>query len=284
MYTLSAAHHLAHLAEIAQKKRKKIIIWGASIGPLPDGDHARLLRHFRKADLITCREPETRKFLAQNSLDADVVDVADPAFAVALDDFPRATQKNRVRFGVNLSPLTAGDRDPDSVMLLQAEVLTGLVARYNADVLLIPHVVSDTDVSDDDLRYLNRLHASCPPETRKFVSVADTSGGYLAVKRPLRQCDLVIASRMHCAINAVSEGTPVIFAAYSNKAFGMCEYVYGNRNWIVDIGEIRSDVILPLVDQMLRSLETVRLYLSRRVEMMRADAFNANSRLKQLGQ
>lgn len=54
------------------------------------------------------------------------------------------------------------------------------------------------------------------------------------------RCDFVIAARMHCAVNAVSTGVPALFLAYSEKAKGMAEYVYGSNEPVIPLMDFEN--------------------------------------------
>ena len=45
---------------------------------------------------------------------------------------------------------------------------------------------------------------------------------------------------MHCAINAVTRGCPTLLLSYSEKAKGMAEFIYGNRNAVVDLNSFEN--------------------------------------------
>ena len=56
---------------------------------------------------------------------------------------------------------------------------------------------------------------------------------------------------MHCAINAVSVGVPTIFLAYSKKAYGMVEYVYGNSKWVVPLKDVKNTDMVSLINEIM---------------------------------
>ena len=75
------------------------------------------------------------------------------------------------------------------------------------------------------------------------VEVVEDDLGFIGTKEILSNCDIVIAARMHCAINAVSLNVPTIFLAYSKKAEGMAEYVYGDNRWTLPLKEFDENII-----------------------------------------
>ena len=71
----------------------------------------------------------------------------------------------------------------------------------------------------------------------------------------MRECKIVISARMHCAINAVCENIPTIFLSYSQKSIGMCQYVYGTKEWVVPINNAEIELIPKIELMMLKNLE-----------------------------
>ena len=55
---------------------------------------------------------------------------------------------------------------------------------------------------------------------------------------------------MHCAINSISIGIPTIFLAYSRKAYGMSEYIYGNSNWVIPLKNSNEELI-PKINELI---------------------------------
>ena len=85
---------------------------------------------------------------------------------------------------------------------------------------------------------------------REKVTITDDNT-FLSVKNDLSQCSIVVAARMHCAINSLSEGIPTILLSYSSKAKGMCEFVYGNTKWVYDVKKLNDIKFINLIKDML---------------------------------
>src|SRR6185295_15612118 len=73
----------------------------------------------------------------------------------------------------------------------------------------------------------------------------------------LKDYDLVIATRMHMAILALSVGTPVLPIAYEFKMRELFERL-GQERWVQDIEVISGDALIYAVDQFLRELPEIR--------------------------
>ncbi|MCE7700037.1 MAG: polysaccharide pyruvyl transferase family protein [Methanobacterium paludis] len=245
---------LIHFGEAVKAHEKKFVIWGASIGPFEGYPKAKkaFVNQLCQADFIISREPVTTRYLKSLGI-KNVTECADPAFAVPK---PKDIKKNdlhpKVHIGINLSPLSSSysfKSNMNDVIKKQADLVTSLIKEFDAQVTLIPHVVCDFDVNDDDLRYLKQIKSQIDIDVKDHVDLIENDIGFLGTKEILSNCDVVIAARMHCAINAISIGVPTIFLAYSKKAYGMAEYVYGNNKWVIPLKDFKNKDIVELINQ-----------------------------------
>jgi polysaccharide pyruvyl transferase WcaK-like protein len=164
----------------------------------------------------------------------------------------------------------------------QAGMVERIVQRYKTRVILIPHVVCDFGEGDDDLRYLRRVREAIAGPCKDRVEILDSDPGFIATKKTLIQCDLVIAARMHCAINAMAAHVPTLLLSYSQKSLGMCEYIYGRRDWVHPIDAFGSDACLATVGRMLEAREQIQASLAARIPEVQADARRPLQALKRL--
>lgn len=263
------------------------VIWGASIGPFETNEEAKrlIVNHLRRVSLITVREPVTIGYLAGLGIERNVVACADPAFAVNTPVIRVARSSHR-RIGVNYSPLSLAfalaDGEADQFTEKQATALARLASQFDADLVLIPHVVCDFASIDDDRRYADRLRSLLTKLTMKEVRLVDDDPGFCGLRDTLLSCDIVIAARMHCAINAMSLGIPTLLAAYSQKAVGMARYVYGHDRWMLPVEATAGETIVTKGGELLAEQEQVHRQLLERLPAIRADAQKAVSALRSL--
>ncbi|MCM1515617.1 MAG: polysaccharide pyruvyl transferase family protein [Paraprevotella sp.] len=233
---------LPRFLEKCQRKGLRYVLWGASVGKFETNPEALRFfsRHLRKVDLIVAREPETMAYLQTLGLSANSVLAPDPAFSVLPMRQPRTYGHVRT-LGLNLSPLSVRYKYATAEDALQAQTaaVERLVSALDVDVLLIPHVLDTIDV-DNDLTYMQQIYANLSASCRQRVSVVDCDPGFVGLKKSISACDFVIAARMHCAINAVTCGCPTLLLSYSEKAKGMAEFIYGNREAVIDLSEFED--------------------------------------------
>lgn len=248
---------LIHFGEFVKSRGKKLVIWGASIGPFEGYPKAKkaFVDHLNQVDLITSREPVTTRYLKSLGI-KNIIECADPAFAVPK---PKNIRKKDLNFdnlhiGINLSPTSSiysFKSDMNKITKIQANLITKIIKNCDAEITLIPHVICDYDMKDDDLRYLRLIKSQIDEDVNNRVDIVDGDIGFLGTKKILADCDVVIAARMHCAINAVSVGVPTIFLAYSKKAYGMAEYVYGNNKWIISLEKLSNEVLIKKIKEII---------------------------------
>ena len=252
---------LVQFGEYALRKNKKLIIFGASIGPFGEYKPAKnyFLNHLKKIDLIVAREKRCVDYLKDNSIEKNVCFMPDPAFFV---EFSEKMQDSYEYIGINLSPLSLlelyGEGYDKNVKRITS-IIENIAAKSGLPILLIPHVISSIHFNDNDLIFMENIYCKLNLSTQKVTSICEPHG-FLEAKRLLRKCRVVVAARMHCAINAVSEGTPTIFLTYSEKAKGMARYIYGDDRWQIPLEEI-EDRLVNMVYKLLKDEAKERDFL-----------------------
>ena len=254
-------NHLVNFCDEAISRGKKVVVYGASVGPF--GKYKKAVDYYeknlRKYEKILCREQDSVDYLKSLGLN-NMTFFPDPAFTVRL---AQTEEVEKQYIGVNLSPLSLnetngsyGEKEVKSMALL----MDRLIDETGEKLLFVSHVVSKNP-NDNDYLFLRKVCNEM--ENKEKVSFADYSGGFLGIKKQLRECKIVISARMHCAINAVCENIPTLFLSYSQKSIGMCKYVYGNDKWVIKLGDINTDLISK-TKELLNDRENINRQLSDR--------------------
>lgn len=230
---------LVSFCDKAIKKGKEVIVYGASVGPW--GEYQKAVDYninaLSKYKLILCREKETIEYLKSKGLN-NVMFFPDPAFQIRVRE---TNKKNYI--GINFSPLSLkelyGSYD-DAYVKKISTLMDRLYETTSINLMFIPHVLSKNE-SDNDLLFMKKIVKYMKHYDK--VIFADTSEGFIGVKKYISQCYVVIAARMHCAINAIDENIPAIFLSYSQKSIGMCKYIYGNDEYLIPLKDIEKELI-----------------------------------------
>ena len=292
IYTLSPTADYSmsfpKFGDAARRKGIPYLLWGASVGPFTENPNAEraFTKHLKGLSLITARETATVDYLRSLGIRDNVVPCADPAYVVAPEIKANGIrQGDKFTIGINLSPLSIRhtDHPEKEAIRAQAKTIEGLIKAFDARIVLIPHVVCDFNEGDDDCRYLRKIQQAIAPEYQEAVTLLESDPGFVGTKKELVKCDLVIAARMHCAINALAAHVPTILVAYSRKAVGMCQYVYGNGDWVLPLSEFSNEGVLEeKVRCMKNQRSAIRDYLNKRIPEIQKDSYRPMQMLKEL--
>lgn len=262
--TYQYVNKMVEFGELAKKQGKKIIIYGASIGPF--GEYAKakdyFISHLKKVDLIICREQYSIDYLNENGVNDNVEFLPDPAYLVEykIDEY-----KQKKYIGINLSALSIyeiyGSLE-DGVIDKVCKLLKFASEKLNSPLMLIPHVYSPYDRLDNDYDFLKRIYNKLPHEVQKDVKLVKPIS-FIDVKNYLIECKIVVAARMHCAVNAIIESIPTLFLSYSIKSKGMAEFIYNDLHWFLPLNEMENN-LLELIKELDANNERVQNQLIER--------------------
>lgn len=259
-------NHLIDFCNRAIQCGKKVVVYGASVGPW--GEYGRAIKYFtdnmKKYDAILCREYSSVEYLESLGFE-NALFFPDPAFQLG------EGKKGEGKYiGINLSPLSVRElygAGGDTQIEKFAGLLDKVHERFGTELLFIPHVLS-ADENDNDLLFMEKIRQKMA--YGEHVRIADSHKGFMGIKEQIRNCHMIISARMHCAINAVEENVPTIFLAYSQKSIGMCDYVYGNKKWVVDIRRLEEELFLRM-DEMWKDREKISRYLKESNQRIKGD-------------
>lgn len=237
-------------------KHVPFIIWGASIGPFGENKYISnyYFNHLKKVKQIFCREEKTYSYLHNNNFD-NIEITSDPAFYVEVAESKQDKKRKIKKIALNLSELSIREQVGEDSCQMECKIIDAIkdiCTIPDIKVVLIPHVICETSDRDNDLIYLNRIYNFLEDKYKDRVEIYTKGDGFIKTKLFLRTCDVVIAARMHCAINAICEGIPTIFLCYSQKGKGMAQFVYGNDKWAVELEDINSNLknkVLEMMDK-----------------------------------
>lgn len=261
---------LVQFCDLVVKGGKKVIVYGASIGPFGNYEKAKkyYMDHLKKYTLILCREKASLEYLKSNGLE-NAMFFPDPAFQV--EGYKKKIREKQY-IGINLSPLSLkeiyGTYDEKNCKKL-ASILDDICEKTQMKLLLIPHVIS-ANVNDNDYIFLQKLKKLMKEKNQQKVTFADYEKGFLGIKEQLNECIVVASARMHCAINAVKQNVPTIFLSYSQKSIGMCQYIYESKEMVLDLKTI-DQTLIPLIVASCHDADKITSYLYERNKQIEAD-------------
>lgn len=285
-YDLSSLFQYVGEAELALTLGKKVVLWGASVGPfsrLP-AIESRMVRHLQRLHLVTVRESASVDYLRGLGVQANVVPVADSAFLMTPKADALSTlqaRPGRDVLGLNLSPLIdrllARQGHPGRLRREAVTFVRQVVEQDGLDVLLIPHVVplngvgfgSDERTHGEIMAELGGLGAA--------VRMAPSGLNAPQLKHLISQCRFFIGARTHATIAAMSTGVPVGSIAYSLKARGINRDLFGHERYLLPTEQVAAASLHQLLATLMADEAAVHAQLAERLPLWR-DRAHAGAR------
>ena len=222
---------------------KKLVIWSASIGPFKRLDRIDfVVDSLKKTDLITVRELKSFDYLFGLGFN-NIKRVADVAFTLPIEDTRVNLLKTCPDFavGFNVSPLIGeyySNVNKEFVIAESVKFLKDIIARYNAKVLLIPHVVKES-LKNNDFHFMSAILKEVN-DSSNIELLAQTNNS-MQIKSVISQCRFFIGARTHSTIAAFSTGVPTLSIGYSQKSVGINHDLFGHTNYLLDIRDFSGE-------------------------------------------
>lgn len=227
---------------------KPVVVWGAGIGKFNNPIIKAIARRvLNKVTLICCREANSMTLLKTIGVTKPkIVVTADHAFllnpaprahinSIILREFPYLNGKPLVGISPSQMIHRFGHMKQAGYITAMAGFAEHLIARYDVNVLFVPHVIAPND--DDRV-----LSVAIRREIMQPERVAVLAGDYDAaeLKGIIGQCEMFIGCRMHTTIAATSMGVPTISVVYGNKSQGIIGDMMGQASYIVEIEDLNA--------------------------------------------
>lgn len=266
-YRSYPAYHMDVL-RLVREAGRPFIIWGASIGPFRDESICnRVMQDLRGVALIVARESRTVRYLADHGVSANVRLAADPAFllpAEAVETSQFWPVGDEV-LGINISPLLSRYReDQCGVPVLECvqELTRHAIEELGLGVVLIPHVVGAHGVGQDCDPLLSILQ---DVGRRGRLALMPTTLSTTQTKHVISQCRFFVGARTHSTIAALSSCVPTVSIAYSTKAWGINEDIFGHTRYVADVRTMTGRSLISLLHRLVDNEQAVRAHLARAV-------------------
>lgn len=217
----------------------------------------------RKASLIIARDP-TSAGIANASFRSPVVQTTDVVFLL-----PRYSTPLKYDLLLNVSGLLWNENPhvPHQLYRLLVSTLIGKCIDAGIEVTLMSHVI-DSEDKDNDSPAVAAAAALFPEQSIHTVSPVSLSDA----REHIAGARVVVASRMHAALNALSQGVPAIAWSYSRKFAPLLLDIGWHE--VVELQEVRqTDVDRVVHDTVNRclSLRTDGSAASRCAELARSE-------------
>lgn len=283
-YGLESLYYWTRLCETAVEMGVPTVLWGASVGPFEASESApkRMRAFLKRFSLITVRETESLKYL--NALGVEGVElVSDSAFALDTEappaDVLRFFNDGGSVLGFNVSPLIrkfrSGRDQANALDVEVAEFLMDVLKAGDYKVLLIPHVDPlDGSAENSDSTYmagiLRRVHASGYSEDQ--IDMLPRTLNAAQLKAVVGRCEFFMGARTHATIAALSQGVPTTSIAYSVKAKGINQDIFGHTRYVLDTPSVSRRSLMEHFEMLKTEGSEIAAILSDRLPVWKRNA------------
>jgi polysaccharide pyruvyl transferase WcaK-like protein len=161
-------------------------------------------------------------------------------------------KRTRPLVGVNVSGLLyAGGYTRRNMFKLASDYPTtvlhlvrALIREGGVRILLVPHVFGDSPESD--VAACRKVIAELSEEYGEHLGYLEGDFDQHEIKWIIGHCDLLIGSRMHACIAALSQCVPAVGLAYSQKFAGVLESIGGGAR-VIDLRKATAEETLRVV-------------------------------------
>jgi colanic acid/amylovoran biosynthesis protein len=254
---------------------KPVFIWGASVGPFEAEPYfvPTIRHHLSKVAMIAARESITYDYLTKTLALTNVTQMADPAFTLAkapVDVSPFWPQSGQGgTLGLNVSPLLerykahGQDLRAETIQFIREAVAKGY------SVLLVPHVIPlDGAVKNNDAIYMTRMLEEVQG-LGESVSIVPSNLNASQIKQVISQQRFFIGARTHATIAALSSGVPTLSIAYSVKAKGINQDLFGDMPIILPTPDLSATTLMAGLDYLLANETEIKAELDRKLPRWR---------------
>jgi colanic acid/amylovoran biosynthesis protein len=253
------------------------VFYTQSVGKFTDTALRTRLRSVLSASpLIALRDQRSAENVLDLGVPSDRIMVGgDAVFAFAPQDvsFEGARGHKRLRIAVSVRHWEDGGRGVAGYVQAMARGLEAVIDAHDAEVTFVSTCQGIAEYGLDDSAIAVQVAAAMSDEHRARVTVSRDFRSPVDFREFLRTFDLMVGTRMHAGILALTAGVPVLPIAYEFKTVELFER-FGLGDLVLDYDSLTGSRLSDGVDRIVRELRAVRAQLTSgvREETQRAHA------------
>lgn len=236
-------YYLFFLLYLGKTYRKRIWLTSQTLGPFTffDSFLAHIFLGF--SDCIALREPPRSKSLHRPLLyRKNIFGMLDSAYSLSDKSTYQLSPTHRLRIGLSLHEWDYEKNIKTSIL----SALQSLSEDSEIELILIPHILAKQH-QNWDIKYMQELLHPLPPSVRIVVPTYTrlTTSSFVpefTIKALTKQVDILISTRYHGVIFALSENVPVLTFSfgkyYAQKNTSALQMIYGQKaeKYLIDLG------------------------------------------------
>jgi colanic acid/amylovoran biosynthesis protein len=255
---------------------KPVAMLPQSVGPIEGRLQRTLARAvFSRVPVIMLREPISLAFVRDDlNIERDRLHLLpDLAFGLPLlpgaPTEPQQPQRSNMRIGftvIDRGSQHKGFARQDIYERSLLQVLERVAREYGAVLHLFVQCYGPSPDQDDRLVSRRIYERLC--RQLSTISLYDEFQDAVAIQQAMAKMDLVIASRMHTGIFALTNGTPIVLIGYQPKALGMIA-AFDLEAYHCTIDSVTPEALSLLADRALENRTHLQRQITQRVSEMR---------------
>ncbi|MDI3484052.1 MAG: hypothetical protein PWQ74_639 [Methanobacteriaceae archaeon] len=255
---------------------KPIVLYSESLG-YPKNLLLKFILNYvlERSSLILVREPKSYEYLRNNLKSRNYYLTADSAFLLNSSSINYKKENDAHVIGFNVSPLITNFAKSVDILELSINTIDFLLKNMDVNVLLIPHVYGE----DSDLKILSKIYEHFDSDR---VSLIDKEYEAEELKSIIGQCDLFIGARMHATIASTSMFVPTVGIAYSHKMHGIIGEMLGLKDYIIDIKDLSSEILIEKTLKAWENREKIQEHLKKVIPEVKRRAWKNGELVKEL--
>jgi polysaccharide pyruvyl transferase WcaK-like protein len=242
--------------------KKPVFIFSEGTGPFKSKISKTISRvFFKQCTYISVRDEISLKHLINIGLKKEkLILAADSAFLL-LPSPKKLDYRDHTRklIGISVSKLvtdfgfnsTNSVKPYDKFTSFIAKLIDWIIAKYDSKIILISHVVQ---INRDDYKTAKEIFFKV--KRKDHVEIMKKSFDSTEIKKVISYCNLIITSRMHAAIAALSTHVPAIGISYSHKMEGIFKRLE-IPEYVIDIKKLDWK-ITKIIQQALSNSENIK--------------------------
>lgn len=291
-YGVASLYAWKNVIERSVEANTPVFLWAGSVGPFSSKPHVEkeMIRHLKYYSGITVRETATLEYLRGLGIE-NVTLVADPAFTLEVEKFNVSEfvfENSENILGFNISPLVRGYRktveereqlDRDSISFIKH-----VIDNKRMSVLLIPHVDPlDGESVNSDSAYMRKILNTLGEAYKEKIKLLPPTLNASQLKYLISRCRFFIGARTHATIAAFSTEIPTISIAYSVKAKGINQDIFGHTQYVLETPTVSTSSLMVALELLIKDELEIKEILKKRIPELRQLAFLSVEMLNKLG-
>ena len=224
------------LDQIAKKKNKKTVLWGASLFEKLDDEE--LISDLDNFDVLVIRESLSYKAVSKYISKDKIIFAPDPAFSLEKEKVKLSSfYDNSDILALNVSPLTI---ENDVQYQEIVDFINYILSNTKYKILLLPHVTTD-DCNDLDI--LKKIKKNFFDEKKVYLEEGNYNCSEL--KYIISKCSILVAARTHASIAAYSQCIPTLVIGYSVKSKGIAKDLFGDyEKYVIPKADLKDGKLI----------------------------------------